>query len=345
MVESCEPVEARHAAATDGLHECEKAILDLPSKIDYRISGKISEQRTLIHRKKSDVSQAESLQSLAKSVVLGSCTEFSLFSPPFCAFHLKKENFAKYHRCRACKMAHGGLSCAKGHVRKAKRAMTRAEAGLRDLQTKLSKAERGLKSCQEELPKLSQAKAALDAEWLPQKEQCHAAKQAYLAKQRSFIPKCAREMYDQSCEKACVESQHLSEGCGVVEGKAHRALHVRGGVEVSWAPPVASWIMGPFGYAEPETEAQQCERILQYQQPQFAQTIPKAGWLWRKSSTLGGWAKHFDAADQVRSAVLRFYEEDPSKNDNVPSSVPSIILWDAHSVKAKEGQHESTLRL
>ena len=182
-------------------------------------------------------------------------------------------------------------------------------------------------------------KDSLDQEWLPQKEHCRVAAADYQRKQKQFIPERARSHYDDSCEKSCLESSRGS--CAVVEGNQDGASHVRGGVHVPCAPPEPSWIMGPLRDAEQESLEKQCQRILQVQHPQFAQSILKVGWLWRKGR-VWGWDKHFavlESADAVRSAVLRFYEDDPSSNQEISASAPSIILWDAKGVKAKAGPH------
>ena len=194
--------------------------------------------------------------------------------------------------------------------------------------------------CQDTTPSLTAAKEALGREWLPQAEQCHAARESYRAKEQSFIPECARSKYEDSCEKHCLEAQH--KGCGVVEGNKYGAAHVRGGVTVPCAPPQPSWIMGPAGYADRESMELQCARLSQVQRPQFAQTVLKAGWLWIKGRTISSWGKHFavlESSDPVRSAVLRFYSEDPSGNQNVSASAPAIILWDAKGVKMKDAVH------
>ena len=342
-VVSCGSVQERHTAAVHELNACLDVLRNLPSQIETGIPRKIRDQEALIRRQISDISRAESDKKSAKTTVSSRCLGFSIFSPPFCPHHLMQKEFYKYQRCKNCKNAHSQLSRAKRALSSAKSSHKHAESRLRSLHSDLRRAKERLNKCQGATPALTEAKKAMDDEWLPQKEGCYKADEEYQAKQKSFIPQCARSRYDDSCEKACIESQRAGRGgCGVVEGNKYGAAHVRGGMEVPCAPPQPSWIMGPARYAKREPMEAQCKRILSVQQPQFAQSIAKAGWLWRKVSAVYGWDKHFavfESADAVRSAVLRFYEDDPSADANVSSSAPSIVLWDAKGVKAKEANH------
>ncbi|CAE7208583.1 unnamed protein product [Symbiodinium sp. CCMP2592] len=335
----CDAVEKRHRKAVNDLNACLKSLAELPGQIQYTFPRRIREQDRLINRKRSDLSDAKSKRESAKSHILLTCSGFSLFSPPFCSYSLRKEDLHKYIRCNNCKRSHNKLSSAKRAESGAQSALRRAESDLRSLEAKLRGAEVRLQRCQKEIPSLENVKDSLDKEWLPQEKHCRVAAAEYQRKQQQFIPECARDHYDHSCEKSCLETS--SGGCAVVEGNKDGASHVRGGVHVPCAPPEPSWILGPRRDAEQESLEKQCQRIVQVQHPQFAQSILKVGWLWRKGR-VWGWDKHFtvfESADAVRSAVLRFYEDDPSSNQKTSASAPSIILWDAKGVKTKAGPH------
>ena len=341
QVNHCTIVEEQHSAAVNDLNSCLKALDELPGEIETNIPSQISDQQNRVSQADSKVSIAEGKLRAARTDVQLTCIMGkSHYSPPFCT--PMDQSVEMYIKCTECKSAHNRESKAQIALKKAKTRLTRAHSDLEALKSKLREAQQQLQKCEETTPALTEAKKAMDDKWLPQKEDCLAGHEDYIAKKRSFIPVCARDKYEDSCEKACLERQlNGLGGCGVVEGNYHGEAHVRGGIAFHCAPPQPSWIMGPQPYAQRESMSKQCDRILAVQQPQYAQRISKAGWLWKKGRVLHGWHKHFavlESSDAVRSAVLRFYEDDPSNNQNVSASAPSLILWDAKGVKAKEAK-------
>jgi hypothetical protein len=186
-----------------------------------------------------------------------------------------------------------------------------------------------------------------DAAWLPNQASCRATYQEYENAKTAHVRSCAPKYYDHSCEKACVEAQGSIEfGCGVVEGAAPADIVSAGGVVANCDPPQPSWVLGPFTYGGSEDQTAQCTRIFAHQRPQKAQHILKHGWLLKKGRN--GWdnwdRRYFvlESGDQVRSAVLRYFDKDPSKTprsewSEIEREDKAIILWDAKSTKVKEG--------
>lgn len=126
-------------------------------------------------------------------------------------------------------------------------------------------------------------------------------------------------------------------GCGVIEDAQSGDLGI-GNLEHSCQPPKASWLMSLSGGDEQERLTQQhCDRLTQHQSAQYALSILKEGWLWRRAVS-GGWRQRyfvFESGDQVRSAVLRYFTTAPSATNFTLEDSKSIILWDAAHLKAK----------
>lgn len=104
----------------------------------------------------------------------------------------------------------------------------------------------------------------------------------------------------------------------------------------------------PFTYGASEGQGDQCSRIFSHQRPRFAQSILKHGWLLKKGrSWWSGWEKRYfvlESGDAVRSAVLRYFDQDPSTMphdqwNQIQREDKAIILWDAKSTKLKTGLH------
>lgn len=230
--------------------------------------------------------------------------------------------------------------------------MQRAQQRVPQLEQELQSAIDDLQKWQSEHPSLNQTKAAMDQEWLPQKDGCMKTHNNYVNGRDEAIASSAPSYYDDSCEKACIESTAESSGCGVIEGDhaddpltpENEDWNNNGGVEAHCQPPQPSWIMGPFTHGEKEPEGQQCGRIETYQRQRHAQSILKAGYL-LKAGRIGGWYKRFfvlESGDAVRSAVLRYYKKDPAVNAKAEERHgKGIILWDAKSVKAKVYSRDS----
>lgn len=188
---------------------------------------------------------------------------------------------------------------------------------------------------------LRSVKETMDEEWLPQSEGCFSTYNAYQSGKAGSVAACAPNFYPNSCERQCVELQS-KDGCGVVEGTRPGAVTGSGGISVPCEPPQPSWILTPFTYNSVEVESQtaQCERIEENQKSRYAQRLLKTGWLWKKGDLR--WQKRFfvlESGDDVRSALLRYWDEDPSKNSKADEREgKGIILHDAKSVKEKDGK-------
>lgn len=80
-----------------------------------------------------------------------------------------------------------------------------------------------------------------------------------------------------------------------------------------------------------------CARIEAHQQPQYALSILKQGWLYRKG-LVKGWEKRYFvllSGDEVRSAVLRNFFDVPQMGKLQHGK--DIILWDALGVENRAG--------
>merc|ERR1719171_1642451 len=179
------------------------------------------------------------------------------------------------------------------------------------------------------------AKEAMDREWIPQKDGCFQTMDLYLHGRAAHVQRCAPPYYDRSCEKACIEQQHVHAGCGVIEGSQPNDLPSLGGVAVTCSPPSASWLLGHVK----ETKGDQCARITAWQPAhgQYAQQVIKAGWLWKKGNGwFSGWDKRYfvlESGDSVRSALMRYFDDVPKSAVAKEKADKDIILWDAKGVR------------
>lgn len=247
-------------------------------------------------------------------------------------------NKAVYEACRECENAKRDLRRANSNVNNANRELRTAQRQPPELRNTLRKRQDELARWQSIEPSLTATKQAMDAEWLPQSRGCMKTYDDYKNGKASAVIACAPRYYENSCERACVEVQEV--GCGVVEGSRQGDAAGLGGIQLQCAPPQPSWVLTPFTYGAQTNPAQQCENIQAHQTVQYAQRVLKSGWLWKKGR-VGGWDKRFfalESGDAVRSAVLRYWEKDPSKIADAEERVQKgIILRDAKSVKAKTG--------
>jgi hypothetical protein len=249
----------------------------------------------------------------------------------------------EYNACNKCHNAKSQLRSANSRTKKARSGLRSAQGQLTRLQQEMSKAQQDLAMWQSRHSALSAAKEALDSEWLPQADACQETYSHYTNGLNLHVSQCAPTYYNASCEKACIEVQAQHAGCGVLEGDRPGSVNSKGGIEGTCAPPQPSWVMGPFTYGAKEATDDQCKRIEKVQSVRHAQKIVKSGWLWKKGRGINGWDKRFfvlESGDQVRSAVLRYFKEDPStRADSDESAGKGIILWDAKGLKVKSGDH------
>ena len=334
----CKEVRERQQTATSELDSCVTGLKQLPAEID-RLDYEIQDQNKDIAQQEEHVSKKTQEKDWAQFWKDKQCRDYVTMtdlkgksepahyveSPPSCTASMQEKDPEKWLKCKHCSKEHDEVGMRTRIEDYAKQNLRQAKHQLEALESALSNTTAKLKSCKEQMSALKEAKQAMDAEWLPQKEGCDAA----FSWEEGFIPKCAQQQWESSCERLCLESQA---GCGVVEGRKHLGPASLEGLQVPCVPPRASWINGN------ESLEEQCERIARAQQPHFAQKELKAGWLWRKGETMERWKKHFavlESGDAVRSAVLRFYEDD---GWNSKQSAPMIILWDAKDVKEKEAR-------
>lgn len=260
--------------------------------------------------------------------------------------HARKARYQRelevYRACQACQSAKSDLRSAERQTEAAQSGLSRSQSRVTQLRQELSSKKQELSQWQAKYPGLKSAKEAMDAEWLPQQAECAKTHTAYINGKQTAVIECAPTFYDDSCEKACIELQASVTGCGVVEGGDPDDVAGLGGVEVTCAPPQPSWILGPFTYGAREPAGEQCKRIEARQSAYHAQKILKSGWLWKKGR-LGGWEERYvvlESGTKVRSAVLRYWDKDPTKtNDTHERTHKGILLRDAKGVKEKDGKH------
>eukprot|EP00929_Paragymnodinium_shiwhaense_P007865 TRINITY_DN111784_c0_g1_i1.p1 TRINITY_DN111784_c0_g1~~TRINITY_DN111784_c0_g1_i1.p1 ORF type:complete len:361 (-),score=37.87 TRINITY_DN111784_c0_g1_i1:67-1149(-) len=135
---------------------------------------------------------------------------------------------------------------------------------------------------------------------------------------RKYVANCVPSLWQESCEKACIEA--MDAGCGVVEAGAPGNVFAQefGHLAVQCKPPVPPWIMSAYAQHK-ETEQEQCARIRRHQQPAYAIRYLRSMVLKKKSRYYGlyriahlggGWkTRHFvlESGNAVRSGVLRYF--------------------------------------
>ncbi|CAE7677016.1 unnamed protein product [Symbiodinium sp. CCMP2456] len=247
-----------------------------------------------------------------------------------------------YSACKACERAKDTLQSAHRQVYSAQSAVRRAERRIPELRRELQKARDHLRHFQEVERATVAEKRAMDAEWLPQSSACKTTYTDYSTGRSKAVRACAPTYYNASCERACIRLQASDAGCGVVEGSraVPPSASGTGGIQLTCSPPQPSWILGPYTYGAQEPAGAQCARIAESQKPVYAQKTLKAGWLMKKGR-IGGWDKRYfvlESGDAVRSAVLRYWTDDPTQDPGADERVgKGIILQDAKDVKVKSG--------
>jgi len=192
-------------------------------------------------------------------------------------------------------------------------------------------------------PGLKQTREDMAAIWNPLKAECNAKIEEFNVVKPQEMRRCIPGFYEQSCEKACIEVQKVrSEGCGVMEGGMPQDPLSRGGVRSVCRPPVASWVEAPNTWqADEEPGYKQCQRIFLKgeQNGHHAQRVLLRGWM-EKKSRWGQWQRRFfifESGSEMRSAVMRYWLEDPGYDRHAPERVDkAIILWDAKRVQKSE---------
>jgi hypothetical protein len=259
-----------------------------------------------------------------------------------------RAKMAFFSACRRCDMASDQLGQAADNVNRIERLLLEAHKVPGQLQQRLERAQAEYSDWKDKYPALKSQKDQMDAEWLPQKDECYQAKSDYEEGKRNHVQFCAPQKWPESCEKACVELQgDIAYGCAVVEGTKPQERLSSGGLEVNCRPPQPSWILTPHTYGAQTSMANQCTHIMNFQRPWYSQKFLKKGWLFKKGgSWYDGWDKRFfviEGGDKARSAILRYFAADPFKSFDQWSKVEredkGVILWDAKSTKAKSGPH------
>lgn len=374
----CHGVQGRWDHATDGLNKCMGKLDQLPREIEV-LPGRIRNaenqvirlderfrsarerersERQQMHRRCETYQRRQGNLRFMNMLMGSTPTEQILsFSSFYCSWPHQpmdnhdgrywdemaryRNNLDIYNACQECEAAKKDLKRANSQVNSASNELARATKRVPQLKQELRETELELYHWRAEEPGLRHAKETMDRKWLPQKSKCQTTYADYKNGKAKAVSKCAPTYYPASCEKVCVELQ-AEDGCGIIEGTRPNDDTGGGGIEVTCAPPQPSWILGPFTYGSREQPGKQCERIQANQHAQYAQTILKTGWLWKKGR-VGGWDKRFyvmESGDAVRSAVLRYWREDPTKISNAEERAgKGIILRDATGVKVKSGTH------
>jgi len=246
--------------------------------------------------------------------------------------------------CQSCDDAKIAWMDASRELINLEQELIRLKSSVQVLEQNLQQKTAELKEKKLRMRPLDLAVEEAERSWKPLKESCDEAFAILGGGEAKHAGRCRPKYYDRSCEKECTMLAAKSNGCAVVEGFSHDIGFGVGGVEVACNPPEASWIMSTPGAAEQEDA--QCKRIVSGpsgQKPSFAQSILKAGWLLKRGRN-GGWDRRFfvlESGDQVRSAILRYFDADPYKNatyavwDKIKHDGKDIILWDAETVKTK----------
>lgn len=245
---------------------------------------------------------------------------------------------SKNRECEQCKTATDRIKSAWRAVQDTERSLREAQSQKTQLGNLLSQARTDLRLEEGRTPALHQKKEEAEAIWNATKASCLETYKDYRTGLAKYMGENVPNFYNRSCEKECIEK---TQGCGVLEGARRNDVTNTGGIDAVCRPPQASWVHKPFQYVKDrETELDQCNRIFKTQKPLHAQAILKSGWLWKKSRwTWGRWSKRFfvlESGDSVRSALLRYWDEDPSKS-GAKETDKNIILWDAQSISKVSG--------
>jgi len=165
-----------------------------------------------------------------------------------------------------------------------------------------------LKDALQDLKKRKREMDEAQAKYDPMREQCEAERIEYKKTLSAFVRKCALTLYDQSCERACVELQAASSGCGLVEGSAPGSDLGQGGVEATCEPPSGSWFSAAT--TEAEAKGEMCKRIKTAQPVKHMQSVKISGWL-MKSQILKYGRRYFvlESGDAAHPALLRYYKK------------------------------------
>lgn len=255
-----------------------------------------------------------------------------------------------YHECNECKNAKSNFRRALNEMKSLEREITslhRRHASLND-ELRTSKIE--LQTLRTEEPLLRTRLQEEESKWLPNEQRCRALYNQYKEEHHAWMRVEVPTFYNVSCEKACLESSLKDAGCGVMEGVMRGEIWTRGdadanaGLEVLCAPPSASFVMTPVKYgAKAETEQQMCTRIFENagQRPRRPQQIVKKSLLWKRERLWRRWRTRYfvlESGDNVRSAIIRYWDKDPSEPGAKERGTKAITLWDARGVKSESGR-------
>jgi hypothetical protein len=383
--ERCHSVEDSYNEANAEWQECLDKLESLPRRINVDLPNEIQAAKNTVRRREDELRIEEKQRDYIQDRMQDKCEDYHrerqndmfwdrmLGAPStehllnhlnlYCSYPNQpidngdgsfyderiryNNNLRVYQACKRCDDAKDDLSKQHNKVVHAESLLRSARAKEPQLYDELQRTKKELVTWQQRRPGLQVQKEAKDAEWLPQQKTCEDIYQEYDNGKASYVSACAPKYWEQSCEKECVEAQAKHFGCGVIEGASGNDEVGLGGLKLTCSPPQPSWVRAPFTYGASEDQSEQCNRITANQKPRYAQSILKAGWLWKKGRGLFGWDKRyfvFESGDQVRSAVMRYFLEEPVKTglgdwSNIEREDKGIVVWDAKSVKAKSGEH------
>lgn len=259
-----------------------------------------------------------------------------------------REN-GEYDECVRCRDAKEQVQDGADTLRRTEQDISSQQSQLNRLRDDLVRAQQELRRLQGREPGLRDAKAAMEAEWLPQSEHCGGVYEEYNNLLNEWMREKIPTFYDESCEKACLQSSLKDAGCGVMEGVMRGEIWQEGaagpnpGIDVVCSPPSASFVLTPTKYgATPETEFDMCKRIYENdgQMPRRPQSIVEKDLLWKRERLWWRWRTRYfvlESGDAVRSAVIRYWTKNPSEQGAEERGDKTIILWDAVSVVSKPG--------
>jgi len=354
--EACLAARAKSEEAARLLSQCDERLERLPRLIAEEYPGMIAAQEEAIRDRERRLSDQQIRLQLAARSASSACSGRVPASDPYLRCLRGPSSLlqfpagaaagaihgARRARCRRCQEAWRSHDRVKRHVALAEKHVGHARSQARELETKRERAVLELQQLKDQRPDLVEQNDVAAGEWSSRSEGCNVTFQKYRDGLKTHLASCAPSMYNASCERACLEQAAPRSGCAVVEGDAPGSPNGRGGIAVPCAPPKPSWIQS---FGEGETSDGQCDRIQSWQRLQYAQRTLKTGWMYLHRHGINSWTPGYqwdkfffvlEGSDQVRSAVLRYYESDPLHPSTAERVNCSVILWDANSLKEKE---------
>jgi len=357
--DTCKEVQSRYDKAVANHNQCLGDMKALSNQIDQEIPDRIQKANDEISELESQIKKGNKTKGLARTWTLRGCNAIAAgymagdtpleklvagyegIKKPECKRadpsedkETTKKHKTQYDICNGCSQVFDGISVVVDKAKQMDKKLKQAQQRLGELEKEKQDKQKELEDKTQKAPDLQSAQEAMEGEWDPQKDGCLSNIDKYDTGLAGAVNKCAPTYHDKSCELSCLKKQ-TSDGCGVVEGLHEGEIAGAAGVELQCMAPQPSWIMTPFTYGAKISD--QCKYIKEHQKVEYAQKVLKQGWLWKKGRLTGGWKKRYfvlESGDEVRSAVLRYWTEDPSESEE--RGHKGIFLKDAKDIKEKD---------